>query len=154
MFKRILVPIDGSPTSELGLETAIKMAKSGGATLLLLQVVDENVLMQTTDFGGASYVDELLNSLREGGKEILAKASAKVQKQRVNFKSVLIENVGHTVSDAIIDQARKLRADTIVMVTHGRRGITRMVMGSDAEGVVRRATVPVLLVRSNMRPRR
>jgi len=95
-----------------------------------------------------------LRSLRKGGKKILAKAGAKVEKQRVTFKSVLIENLGHTVSDVIIDQARKLRADTIVMGTHGRRGITRMVMGSDAEGVVRRAPVPVLLVRSNMRPRR
>jgi nucleotide-binding universal stress UspA family protein len=154
MFKRILVPIDGSHTSELGLETAIKMAKSSGARLFLLQVVDENVLMQATDFGGATYIGELLESLRQGGKKILAKASAKVGKQRVSFNSVLIENLGHTVSDAIIDQARKLRADTIVMGTHGRRGITRMVMGSDAEGVVRRAPVPVLLVRSNMRARR
>jgi nucleotide-binding universal stress UspA family protein len=154
MFKRILVPVDGSPTSERGLNTAIKMAKTGGSTLLLLHVVDETVLTQTADYGGGAYVDRLLESLRDGGKVILAKTEKEVQKHGVKFKSVLNENLAHRVADVIIDQARKLRADTIVMGTHGRRGITRMVMGSDAEGVVRGASVPVLLVRSEAPKRR
>lgn len=60
---------------------------------------------------------------------------------------MLCETVGHAVADVIVEQAKKRRADLIVLGTHGRRGITRLVMGSDAEGVVRTTRMPVLLVR-------
>jgi len=59
-----------------------------------------------------------------------------------------VETAGYGVADVILKQAKKTRADLIVMGTHGRRGVARLVMGSDAEGVVRGAPVPVLLVRS------
>jgi nucleotide-binding universal stress UspA family protein len=65
----------------------------------------------------------------------------------VKPKPVLVEKFGGLVADVIIAQARKQRAGLIVLGTHGRRGVTRLVMGSDAEGVVRRTPVPVLLVR-------
>src|ERR1700685_3514197 len=65
----------------------------------------------------------------------------------VKLKPVLVEKFGGLVADVIISQAKKQRADLIVLGTHGRRGVTRLVMGSDAEGVVRRSPVPVLLVR-------
>ncbi|MNC85079.1 hypothetical protein D3C83_06550 [compost metagenome] len=90
----------------------------------------------------------MLDSLRAGGKEVLAKAEAKARKQRVRVKTVLVENVIRSVADVIVGQARKWRADLIVLGTHGRRGISRLVMGSDAEGVVRTTPVPVLLLRS------
>lgn len=148
MFKKILVPVDGSATSEMGLKTAIGMAREGGGTVLVLHVVDERVLIQTADYMGGSYYDDVIESLRDAGRKILAKACARVQKEGVPFKSVIVESLGGAVSDVILDQCRKLRADVIVMGTHGRRGISRMVMGSDAEGVVREANVPVLLLRS------
>ena len=68
-------------------------------------------------------------------------------------KTVLVETVGESVADAILIQARKVRAELIVLGTHGRRGLARMLMGSDAEAVVREARVPVLLVRSPMATR-
>lgn len=156
MFRRILVPIDGSHASNLGLAEAIKMAMDQDATLCLLHVVDELVVTQNLDgtmYAPASYVDEFLNALREGGKRILAKAEAKVRKRGVKTDAVLVETLGHRVADVIIDQAKKWRADIIVLGTHGRRGLTRLVMGSDAEGVVRSTRVPVLLVRSPGEPR-
>jgi nucleotide-binding universal stress UspA family protein len=58
------------------------------------------------------------------------------------------------VADVIVENAKKWRADLIVMGTHGRRGITRVVMGSDAEGVVRNTPVPVLLIRAQARKTR
>jgi len=153
MFKRILVPIDGSRTSNLGLDEAIRMARKQRATLCLLHVVDESVLTRNLDGGGAA-VERLLASLRESGREILGRAASRLRKQRVRFKTVLVENVLRDVSDVIVGQARKWRADLIVIGTHGRRGLTRMVMGSDAEGVIRTTPVPVLLVRSGTRRRR
>jgi nucleotide-binding universal stress UspA family protein len=68
-------------------------------------------------------------------------------------KSVLVEKFIGPVAEIIVSQAKKQRADLIVIGTHGRRGVTRLVMGSDAEGVVRRSPVPVLLVRSREQPR-
>jgi nucleotide-binding universal stress UspA family protein len=65
---------------------------------------------------------------------------------------VLRETLGHRVADLIIKQAKRWRADVIVLGTHGRRGVSRLVMGSDAELVVRETSVPVLLVRSPLRP--
>jgi len=151
MFRRILVPIDGSPPSKLGLREAVKMAKDQKATLCLLHVLDQRVITQGLDgmtYVSAEYVDEYLAALRKEGKAILAKAGAQVRKGRIKCQTVLVETIGKPVAEVIIDQARKFRADLIVLGTHGRRGLTRIVLGSDAEGVVRAARVPVLLMRA------
>jgi nucleotide-binding universal stress UspA family protein len=151
MFKRSLVPIDGSPPSNLGLREAIKMAKDQKATLCLLHVLDQRIATQALDgmtYVTAGYVDEFLAALRKEGKAILAKAQTQAKKQAVKCQAMLVETIGHAVADVIIAQAIKCRADLIVLGTHGRRGFTRVVLGSDAEGVVRAASVPVLLMRS------
>jgi nucleotide-binding universal stress UspA family protein len=153
MFKRILVPVDGSHTSGLGLDKAIRLAKDQRATLCLLHVVDERAVAQNLE-GSAAAIDQLFESLRSAGQEILAKAEAKARKQRVRVKAVLVENIIRSVADVIVGQAKRWRADLIVIGTHGRRGISRLVMGSDAEGVVRTTPVPVLLVRSKARKQR
>ncbi|RPJ48221.1 MAG: universal stress protein [Betaproteobacteria bacterium] len=147
MFKRILVPIDGSSTSNRGLQQAIQMAREQKAALLLLHVVDESVLIQSAAVSGALF-DDLVRSLTESGKNILAKAAALASQKGVQAKTVLIDNSYMPVADAIVKQARKLRADLIVIGTHGRRGGARLIMGSDAEGVVRQSPVPVLLIRA------
>ena len=147
MFKKILVPVDGSPTANKGLLEAVKLAKSQKATLIVLHVVDENVVTQSA-MGGGYFIEGLLEGLLENGKKVLAKAVADAKKQRVTVKPVLIEDIGFTVAEIIVAQAKKLKADVIVLGTHGRRGVSRLLMGSDAEGVVRTTTVPVLLVRA------
>ena len=151
MFKRILVPIDGSPPSNLGLREAIKMAKDQKATLCLLHVLDQRIVTQALDgmtYVTGAYVDEFLADLRKEGKAILAKAQTQAKKHAVKSQAVLVETIGHAVADVIIDQAKKRHADLIVLGTHGRRGLTRVVLGSDAEGVVRATRIPVLLMRS------
>lgn len=147
MFRRILVPVDGSQTSARGLTTAIRMAKGRHSTLCLLHIVDERPLTQAYE-GSGDYFDRLLQSLREGGRRILARAASAAGRHGVKVQTVLVENMIRPVADLIVKEARRRRADLIVLGTHGRRGISRLVMGSDAEGVVRTASVPVLLVRS------
>ena len=155
MFKRILVPVDGSRPAEAGLKAAFRMARDQKAGLVLLHVVDENVLVLSGEYAGASYLDRLMADMREGGKKILAKAQATAKKHGVTPKTVLVESVGaRRVADIIVQQAKKLRVDAIVIGTHGRRGLSRMVMGSDAEEVVRSSPVPVVLVRSPERGRK
>lgn len=147
MFKRILVPVDGSSTSNRGLDQAVRLARGNGATLCLLHVVDEHVIVQYSD-AMATITDDYLEALRESGRKVLARAQATVERQGIGCKTVLIENITGAVADIIVDQAKKQRADVIVMGTHGRRGVRRLVLGSDAEGVVRNSPVPVLLVRT------
>ncbi len=147
MFKKILVPVDGSATSNKGLLEAVKLAKAQKATLFILHVVDENVVTQSA-MGGGYFIEGLLEGLLENGKKVLAKAVADAKKLGVTAKPVLVEDIGLPVHEVIVAQVKKLKADVIVLGTHGRRGFSRLLMGSDAEGVVRSATVPVLLVRS------
>jgi nucleotide-binding universal stress UspA family protein len=147
MFKRILVPVDGSTTSNRGLENALALARGRDAVLCLLHVVDEHMIVQHAE-AMAAVSEQYLESLRAAGENILARAQADATRQGVNCKTVLVENIASRVADIIVDTAKKQRADVIVMGTHGRRGVKRLVMGSDAEGVVRMSPVPVLLVRA------
>jgi nucleotide-binding universal stress UspA family protein len=150
MFRKIMVPVDGSPTSKRGLEEAIELARDQKASLYLFHVVDELSLVSnsTSVMGGGAYMDGLLKEFVNAGKKILADAEATVRKHRVPVKSLLVENLSTLTSELIVHQARKWKIDLIVLGTHGRRGIRRLVMGSDAEGVVRTTSVPVLLVRA------
>jgi nucleotide-binding universal stress UspA family protein len=93
------------------------------------------------------YVDEFAAALRAQGAKVLARAEAQARKAGVGYRAVLAETVGRPVADLIVAHAKRCRADLIVLGTHGRRGIARAVMGSDAEGVVRASPVPVMLVR-------
>jgi nucleotide-binding universal stress UspA family protein len=95
-----------------------------------------------------------LKALREEGRKLLAKAETKARQRHLKVDTVLLESFGHRVADLIVKQAKKWRADVVVLGTHGRRGLSRILMGSDAEMVVREAPVPVLLVRSPGVPRK
>ncbi len=152
MYKKILVPIDGSPASNLGLNEAIKLAKDQGAKLRLFHLVDEYIAVSSADGMAFSNTDDLLESLRRGGKKILEKAEALARRNGLTAESVMLESFGGRAADFIVEQANKWRADLIVLGTHGRRGVKRLVMGSDAEQVVRTTPVPVLLVRSKPNP--
>jgi nucleotide-binding universal stress UspA family protein len=149
MYKKILVPVDGSQTSILGLREAIKLAKSQKARLLLLHVVDEYIA------GGepGPYINDIIDSLRRAGRRVIERALALARKSGLRAQTVMLESPTGGAADLIVRQARKWRADLIVLGTHGRRGIRRVVMGSDAEQVVRTASVPILHVRAKA-PRR
>jgi nucleotide-binding universal stress UspA family protein len=145
MYKRMLVPVDGSETSMLGLLEAIKIAQSDGCQLCLFHVVNELILDYS--YGALSSGVSVMESLREEGYAILRRAEDLARKQSVPVESVLIECVGDPAAESIVAQANKWHADLIVMGTHGRRGLRRLAMGSDAEAVVQQSSVPVLLVR-------
>ena len=146
MYRRILVPVDGSTTSLNGLKEAVSLAKATGARLRVLHVVDG--LAFIAEHGG--YVSDT-EVFRQSGEKMLAKIMPRVQ-QRVRADSLLIENVAGRAADTIIDVAKEWRADLIVMGTHGRRGVNRLVFGSDAELGIRTAPVPVMLVRAPDEP--
>lgn len=145
MYRRILVPVDGSPTSKLGLQEAIKLAKATGAKLRLVYAVNDFVI--DSDYLTPPTYELLLEGLRIDGREILEEAKQMASQAGVEFTTDLLETTGR-VSELILAAAREWPADLIVMGTHGRRGLNRLVLGSDAEMVLRSAPVPVLFVRS------
>ncbi len=149
MYKRILVPVDGSAASARGLEEAIEFAKATGATLDLAHVVDEFVVAAQT---APSRWQKLSEALRESGEQVLADAEALVRKHDVPCTSELLKAAGGGAAGTIVRQAKKLSTDLIVMGTHGRRGLRRLTLGSDAEMVLRSSPVPVLMVRASTEP--
>lgn len=146
MYRHILVPVDGSPTSQRGLKEAASLAKTLGATVRLVHIVDETAL--TLNPEAATATAPLLEQFAEAGKQVLQEAVAAAQRDGVQVETAMHENIAGRVADRILDEAAKWPADLIVMGTHGRRGLRHAVLGSDAEAVVRSAKVPVLLVRS------
>jgi len=146
MYQRVLAPIDGSPTSDLGLEEAIALARLTGGSIRLVHILDELVFV--TGFEpGATYTNIVLPRLRQRSERILAADRERVAAAAVAVETMTIESFARRPSDVIVEQAALWPADVIVIGTHGRRGVDRMVLGSDAEQVVRMAAVPVLLVR-------
>ncbi len=145
MYKKILVPIDGSETSLLGLQHAILLAKDQKAALRVLHVVHDYLV--NDGLRGFVRSGELLQELRERGQTILNDAASGARKQGVEPDTVSVETLVGPVGAVIIEYAEKWPADLIVIGSHGRKGIRRLVMGSDAEYVVRTTPVPVLLVR-------
>src|SRR5690606_15656320 len=92
-------------------------------------------------------VHDLAENVRTVGAKLLQESESKAAKADIDVDTSLIETPGGAVGEAILNKADDIGADLIVCGTHGRRGLRRLVMGSDAEHIVRRASVPVLLVR-------
>lgn len=151
-YKRILVPVDGGKTSANGMAEAIKLAKENGAKLLLLHVVEEYVAFVSPEAGLA--MGPILDGMRSGGRRTLKRIERAAQRAGVQAQTALVEEFGGRVADAILKKAKDWKADLIVMGTHGRRGLNRALMGSDAETVVRWSLVPVLLIPARGRTRR
>ena len=148
MYDRILVAIDESETSDLAFQEAIKLAKDQNAVLRVLHVIDISPAYMTVETP-YSFV-EYQKALQEMGGKLLANRVAKARGARVKVDSKLIaiEMYGGRIYDVIEEQAKKWPADLIVIGTHGRRGARRLMLGSVAEGLIRVATKPVLLIRS------
>ena len=149
VYKRILVPVDGSATSMAGLGEALRLAKSQKARVRLVHIVDEVAIFASSE--GGLNIEPVIESLKSGGKRILARAAKAAAARGVRAETEMVENATSRVADVLVSRARRWRADLIVMGTHGRRGVNRLVLGSDAELVVRNSPVPVLLVRSARR---
>jgi len=147
MYNKILVPIDGSATSLRGLDEAIKMGKLTGAKLRLIHVIDELSVALGSGYG-MTYTGDIVGLLREAANDILSKGCSHVQASGLEVDTVLNDSFSGRVSDLVCAQVASWGADLIVLGTHGRRGVGRLLMGSDAESIIRVATIPVLLLRT------
>jgi nucleotide-binding universal stress UspA family protein len=151
MFKKVLVAFDGSDAARRGLATALALAADQRATLYVLHVLDG------MPAGWSAYVDEefrparveaVLLGLRVAGQRVLDEAQAMASGQGLATTPLLVDARGRSVAEVILAKVREIGADVVVLGTHGREGMSRLVMGSAAEDVLRHAEVPVLLVRA------
>ena len=149
-YRKILVPVDGSATSKAGLREAISLAKGQAAQLQIVNVADQHYIAMM-GLESSAAIGDLMETTKQSGRAILRSAQAAAKKAGVQASAVLLETMTGPAADPIIKQAKKWGADLIVLGTHGRRGVRRLLMGSDAEQVVRYAPVPVMLVRSGGR---
>lgn len=145
-YGKIVVAVDGSSTSDLALQEAIRVAGGGGATVLALYVVDNGVMLFDAGFYDPSqieraYVDSGKKSLEAAG-QVLGAANVKFETRLVTEPAVIGDIAG-----SINAAAKEWGGDLLVIGTHGRRGVRRLVLGSVAEAVIRQSTMPVLLVR-------
>lgn len=146
MYTRILVAVDGSETSNKALTAALEMASysNGMSVIRLIHVLDEMAYVVGLD----PYAGNPYPFMREAGEKILAAALAIVQSAGVQADTVLIDHLGAHLAETVAQQALSWDATLIVVGTHGRRGMGRLLMGSGAEQIIRLAPCPVLVVRS------
>ncbi|HEY9085873.1 MAG TPA: universal stress protein [Candidatus Tyrphobacter sp.] len=148
MNQKILVPLDGSNGSMRALDAALDLARSLHAEVLLAHVIDSAKAARLS-FGEPALIDGCYDALRDDGKRILAEALARTRLAAANVSTILAYGNPTEELERIAVQAN---ATMIVIGSHGRTGLSRLVMGSVAEGVVRIASVPVMVVPPERHP--
>jgi nucleotide-binding universal stress UspA family protein len=145
MYKRILLAVDDGDASKCALKEAVRVKKAADAVLKVLHVVHESI--EDASYAPSTYRSKLTTPQHDAGEAILARVGAALRQEGVEHERQLSEIVGITVAQEIVRQADAWSADLIVMGTNGRRGLSRLLMGSNAESVLRTSRLPVLLVR-------
>jgi nucleotide-binding universal stress UspA family protein len=142
MFKHILVPVDGSDCSLHALEIAAAFAREQQARLSIVTVVDP-AKAAAMAFGEASMAASCLDALDDEGKTVVDDAAGRVRA----FSQAETAVLDGAPVDAIVHYARDHGVDLIIIGSHGRSGLSRVFLGSVAEGVIRHSIMPVMVVR-------
>jgi len=146
MYARILIAIDGSPTSDRALQEAIALTKDQKAQLRLIHVIDKAPMVR--DYADWIEGDEIDKIFTEAGQKIMEDGLAQAKAAGITATTTLLQTMAERVANVIVDEAKRWPADLIIVGTHGRHGVGHFFLGSVAEGVTRSASLPVLLIRS------
>ena len=144
MYKRILVPVNGSHASAAGLHEAIELAQEHGARMRLIHVIDKRVIAGTRQ--GCDGAAGLCDSLVQRGRAILDRARTLAQKQGVEVDDAVARFASVRAASAILADVEQWRPDLVVIGKRARSGLSRIFSKSDAELVAKAARVPVLIV--------
>jgi len=142
LYQRILVPVDGSASSNRALAAALHIAHAGGGRIRVLHDIDELAYLSPYSDPAAT-----IEEVRAKADGVLKSAAATCEAAGVSVDRRLVEAPGRRLGDVVADEATGWGADLVVIGTHGRRGLQRLLLGSGAEQVLRLAPVPVLVVR-------
>jgi nucleotide-binding universal stress UspA family protein len=150
VYKQILVATDGSDTGDAAVAESARLARALEARLRVFHAITTTP-WAIEDVDGR-LLQQLIDQLRSTGESLVHEATQAARAQGVETEARLIEALGEEAGRCIVQEAAAWPADLIVCGTHGRRGIRRLLMGSDAEYVVRHSDIPVLLVRAVHKP--
>ena len=147
MYKRILVATDGSSLSKKAVASAIELASTCGAEMLALKVVPRypQAYFEGSIPLSAEEISRIESQWTEAAKQALDAVQKSAKSKGVTTKVVTVKS--DVVSDAIIAAAKKHKADLIVMASHGRKGIKRLLLGSETQQVLTHSHIPVLVLR-------
>ena len=147
MYRNIMLAVDGSNSSKRAIEEAVKLARIANAPIHAVYVIDKSALF---NYGGYYDPQALIEALRKDGRSALGQVHEALGAAGVTGDEEMVETEGiaDDISTYLLRMAEKLKADVVVMGTHGRRGVARLVIGSVAERFLRFATCPVMLVRA------
>ena len=149
MYSRILIATDGSELARKGLDQGLALAKALGSSVTVVTVSEPWTPMGVDAAGLAvteyALADEYEKAAEVAGKDILAKAAKAAETAGVPCQTVYLSR--RYPADGIIESATSTNAELIVMASHGRRGIQRVLLGSQATQVLTHSKVPVLVVR-------
>ena len=147
MYKRILVATDGSSLSKKAVNSAISMAALCGAELVALKVVPR--YPQSYFEGGralpVSEISRVEKQWAADGQTIVDAVKKTAEGKGVTVKAITVKS--DLVSDAVVSAAKKYKCDLIVMASHGRKGIKRLLLGSETQHVLTHSPVPVLVLK-------
>ena len=147
MFTRIMLATDGSKLSQKAVKSAIDMASKFNAELVAVKVIPRYV--QTYFEGSFTVADIDVKSIEAqwaaGAQQVLDKISSSAAAKGVSVKTSVIKS--DDISDGLIKAANKMKVDLIVMASHGRKGIKRVLLGSETQNVLTHSEVPVLVLR-------
>ncbi len=145
-YQKIFVPVDNSHAALLALKEAVTLAKLSGGLICLVHVID----FAQPDWGTAANVQtrgNLKSIAKEIADNIFVQAREILVSEDVPYKEIVLETLGDTVANILSAEAEKQACDIIVMGTHGRSGMMGLLMGSVAEGVLKKTRIPVMMVR-------
>lgn len=144
LFKKILVPIDGSDTSDKAMRMALDMAREALGTVRFVHVIDDDRYLSSYEFSA-----DLRTYAEKNAQDLLQKALDAAASMGVNAESQVVDKPRQRLGESVADEAADWGADLVVLGTHGRRGLGRILLGSGAEQVIRLSPVPVLVVRGD-----
>lgn len=144
LYQHILVPIDGSETSMVAMKEAIKLGKALNSKITVVQVMALDPFIADV-YVKTGQTNELIERTRTYLLDILEKAKQEFANEGITVETKLLE--GFVVHEEIIQAVQDLNADLIVMGSHGRTGVRKLVLGSVAQKVLGESHIPVLIVR-------
>lgn len=147
MYKRILIATDGSPLSEAAVESGLSLAGLTGASVVALKVVpryprsyfDGNLPVDTAD------IKRIEKQWSDAAQELVNKVKTRGAKEGMTVKAVVTKS--DLIAEAVISAAKKHNCDLIVMASHGRKGLKRLLLGSETQHVLTHSHIPVLVLR-------
>ena len=148
MFKHILLPTDGSKLSDKAVQRGIELAEAIDARVTAVHVIPEFQMMADESFVLPTSVDLQQRYEKEAkarASKLLEKLRARAHAAGVTYEGVMV--IADTPYEQIIETARKRKCDLIVMASHGRRGISALILGSETSKVLMHSKIPVLVVR-------